>query len=137
MHDRVPVENDGHYDNPVFPIGTESYGKFVGGTPYYYATGPGQTNSMIPLTRTGFRSHVLPNLPSPDELVSSMDSMETYVPMHSASVQQGSTFVYSDFTAENDEQLYAEIPANYNGGGEDGSPIAMRSEEDEVNHDEN
>lgn len=135
--------NDGNYDNPVF-YDTESYAKIVGGTPCYYATGPGQTNSMLPLTRTGFHSHELPKLPTPDELTSSMDTMDSYVPMHSASIRYGSTFVYSGFTTGNDsegnnEQLYAEIPANYNGIAENESPIELCSEEhtSEENHDEN
>ena len=79
---------------------------------------------MTPLTRTGFYSHEPPKLPSRDELMDIIDSSDNYIPMHSASAKQGSIFDPAAEKAGNDEQLYAEIPANYNGGGDYENSIA-------------
>lgn len=92
---------------------------------YYYEAG--KINSMTPHTGSVLYSHIPPNLPPHDKQMDAIDSMDNYIPMHSASANQGvvlSCYDPATKKAGNNEDLYAEIPANYNGGGDYESPIA-------------
>ena len=129
------------FQNTDFTFGTgtnEAYGaRFTGENPYYYATGPGQTNSMIPLAGPGHYSSIpakRPPLPIPT------GDVDNYIKMASASVEKdASTSYYNTIAekAEKDEQLYAEIPHNYQQSGVYQTPRDMiRSEEHNI-HPEN
>lgn len=109
------------FRNPTYSVGTgmnEAYGvRSTGENPYYYATGPGATNSMIPLTSPGLYSSIPPKrppLPIPPE------GMDNYIQMASASREHHASTSYYNTVAEKvekDEQLYAEIPHSYNPSG--------------------